>query len=348
MPVRIVVFVLVVPVRMVWDALVAGGRLLHRAVLRPLGRGLAWAGQAVFVWPWVALWRYVLVPVGAGLAWVLRGVGAGLGWLGRVLLVVPAVWLYRRVLAPAGRGLALVVYGIGAGVGRVLRRVGAGFAWALRGVGAGLAWVYARVLTPCGRAVVWLVRWLVVVPGRWLYRYVLIPVGRGVVQVVRGVLWLVRTGAAGVGFVLYWTVRLLLVLPALALWRWLLRPVGRALVVVGRELAAALGHAWRVAGRVSLAVGRFLRVLLRWTVAEPARWAYRRVLTPVGHLVRDAVLRPAAEAARGVGRVARQARADLRRALFGEPAKRREAVRREPGADAARTLERSTTALTKD
>jgi hypothetical protein len=321
MPVRIVVFVLVVPVRMVWDALVAGGRLLHRAVLRPLGRGLAWVGRAVFVWPWVALWRYVLAPVGAGLAWVLRRVGAGLAW--------------------------------------VLRRVGAGLMWVLRGGAAGVAWAYAWVLTPCGHAVVWLVRWLVVVPARWLYRYVLIPVGHGTVQVVRGLLWLVRTSVAGVGFVLYWTARLLLMLPALALWRWVLVPVGRALVVVGRELAAALGHAWRVAGRVSLAVGRLLRALLRWTVAEPARWAYRRVLTPVGHLVRDAVLRPAAEAARGVGRVARQAlatardtarqaRADLRRALFGEPRKRRETVRREPGGDAARTLERSTTALTKD
>lgn len=231
--------------------------------------------------------------------------------------------------------------------------------WVLRGGAAGVAWAYAWVLTPCGHAVVWLVRWLVVVPARWLYRYVLIPVGHGTVQVVRGLLWLVRTGVNGVGFVLYWTARLLLVLPALALWRWVLVPVGRALVVVGRELAAALGHAWRVAGRVSLAVGRLLRALLRWTVAEPARWAYRRVLTPVGHLVRDAVLRPAAEAARGVGRVARQAlatardtarqaRADLRRALFGEPRKRRETVRREPGGDAARTLERSTTALTKD
>ena len=45
---------------------------------------------------------------------------------------------------------------------------------------------------------------------------------------------------------------------------------------------------------------------------EPARWFYRTVLTPVGHAVRDAVLRPAAEAARGVGRATRQALAAAR------------------------------------
>lgn len=179
LPVRIVVFVLVVPLRLAWDALAAGGRLLHRSVLRPLGRALSWVGRAVFVWPFLALWRYALVPVGAGLA-----------WLGRTLLVLPARWLYGRVLVPAGRGTARalralgagtawvlrgagtgllwVLEGIGAGIAWVLRGVGAGGAWVLRGVGAGLVWVYARALTPCGHAVAWLVRWLVVVRhGGW-------------------------------------------------------------------------------------------------------------------------------------------------------------------------------------
>lgn len=92
---------------------------------------------------------------------------------------------------------------------------------------------------------------------------------------------------------------------------------------------------------------------------EPVRWAYRTVLTPVGHVVRDAVLRPAARAARSVGRAtrqtlaaaretARQARADVRRMLFGEPREREEVGRREPSGAEARTLGRSTTALTKD
>ena len=134
----------------------------------------------------------------------------------------------------------------------------------------------------------------------------------------------------GIGMALYWIARILLVLPALALWRWILAPVGRVLAVIGREIGTPSGHAWRVAGHVSLAVGRFLGTLFRWIFVEPVRWVYRSVLTPVGHVVRDRVLRPAAEAARSVGRATRQAlaaaresvrqaRADFRRMLFGEP-----------------------------
>ena len=107
-PVRIVVLVLVVPVRMVWDALAVAGRFLNDTVLRPLGRALLWMGRAVFVWPFVGLWRYVLVPLGPALA-----------WLGRVLVVLPAVALHRHVLVPLGHAAG---------------------------------WLYARVLTPVGRA----------------------------------------------------------------------------------------------------------------------------------------------------------------------------------------------------
>ncbi|MGW0224131.1 hypothetical protein [Streptomyces tendae] len=321
-PVRVVVLVLVVPVRVVWDALVVAGRFLRDAVLRPVGRALAWLGRAVFVWPLVGLWRYAVVPL-----------AEGVGWLGHVLLVVPAVWLYRWVLTPVGQALA-----------RFFTRVGAVLAAAGRGLYAGLAW---------------LGRYLAVVPAVWLYRWVLAPVGHALAwcgrQVARGV-GLVVTG---VGFVLYWTLRVLLVLPALAVWRWVLAPVGRFLAVVGREVADALGHAWRVAGHLSRAVGRFLGTVLRWTVAEPARWVYRSVLTPVGHAVRDTVLRPLAEAGRGARRAAgqalasarlsvRQARADVRRLLFGGPAERQPVDRREPSAAEARTLGSSTTALTKD
>lgn len=163
----------------------------------------------------------------------------------------------------------------------------------------------------------------------------------------------------GIGVVLYWTVRILVVLPALALWRWVLAPVGRFLAVLAREVGEALGHAWRIAGRISSAVGRLLGTLFWWIFVEPVRWVYRTVLTPVGHVVRDAVLRPAARAARSVGRAARQAlaaaretarqtRADLRRMLFGESLPREAVGRREPSTGETRTLGRSTTALTKD
>jgi hypothetical protein len=333
-PIRIVVLVLVVPVRMVWDALVVVGRFLYGTVLRPVGRALSWLGRAVFVRPFVALWRYVVVPV-----------GKALGWLGHVLLVVPLRLLYMYVLAPVGHGLA----------------------WLARGVGAGLEWLYARVLAPIGRgiawllkgvgllfaaAVAWLVRYLVVVPARWVYDWVLVPVGRAVA-------WFVGAVATGIGVVLYWTARVLFVLPALALWRWVLAPVGRALAVVVREIGEALGHAWRIAGRISLAVGRALATLFRWVFVEPLRWVYRTVLTPVGHVVRDYVLRPAAEAVRGVGQVVRQAlatardtvrqaRADFRRMLFGEPRQPVAVDRGEPSGRETRTLGSSTTALTKD
>ena len=329
-PVRIVVLVLVVPVRVVWDALVVGGRFLWRTVLRPLGR-------ALFVWPSVALWRYVVVP------------GAkAVGWLVNVLVLVPLVWLYRHVLTPVGHALA----------------------WTARGIGSGLAWVYARVLTPVGHACVWVVnglaagvawlgRYLLVVPAGWLYTWVLAPVGRAIAWCGRGLLWLARAVGTGVGVVLYWTARILLVLPAIALWRWVLTPVGRVLAVVGREVWDALGHAWRIAGHISLAVGRALGTLFRWIFVAPTSWVYRTVLTPVGHVVRDLVLRPAAEAARAVGRVtrqaltaaresARQARADFRRMVFGEPVQPQPVERREPMGDDTRTLGRSTTVLTKD
>ncbi|MFG2448347.1 hypothetical protein ACGFSG_03135 [Streptomyces sp. NPDC048512] len=371
-PVRIVVLVLVVPVRMLWDACVVGGRLLRDTVLRPLGRVVGWVARALLVWPWVALWRYLVVPLGTALA-----------WLGRVLLVVPAVWLYRAVLTPLGHALV----------------------WCAGGVGSVLGWMYARVLTPVGHAVAallrgiglvlgavggalwtvaaWLARYLVVVPAAWLHRWVLTPVARAVVLLLTGLVWVVRMTLLGIGAVLYWTARVLLVLPALALWRWVLVPVGRALAVVGREVGEALGHAWRVAGHLSLAVGRFLGRLLTWILVDPARWAYRTVLTPVGHTVRDLVLKPAAEAARSAGRAARQAlaaardgarqaRADLRRLLFGPPGEpqlagapesrpapppepRAGAARepdplgpREPVVGGTRTLGSSTTALTKD
>ncbi|MET9988938.1 hypothetical protein ABZ061_05140 [Streptomyces mutabilis] len=345
LPVRIVVLVLVLPVRMAWDALVVAGRFLRDTVLRPVGRALAWLGRALFVWPLVGLWRYVVVPV-----------AKGVGWLGNVLLVVPAVWLYRRVLTPVGHALGWFFRGVGAVLAALGRGLYAGLAWLVGGLYAGLAWFGRGVY--CGLA--WLARYLVVVPAAWFYAWVLTPIGhlltwcgRGLAWCGRGVLWCLGQIVTGIGAVLYWTVRILLVLPALAVWRWVLVPVGRALAVVGREVLDAIGHAWRVAGHLSRAVGRALAALFRWTVAEPARWVYRSVLTPVGHAVRDTVLRPLAEAARSARRAGRQAlgsvrlsvrqaRADLRRTLFGEPVRTPSVDRREPSGARTRTLEKRT------
>ncbi|MGW1808294.1 hypothetical protein [Streptomyces sp. NPDC002078] len=347
-PLRIAVLVLVVPVRMAWDALVVTGRLLRDTVLRPLGRASLWAGKALFVWPYVALWRSVVLPA-----------GRALGRLGTVLVVVPALWCHRYLLTPAGHAVAWLARGVGAGLAwvhaRVLRPIGQAVIWLLTGIGAVLAAMGIGVYT----AVAWLARCLLVVPAHWLYDRVLAPVGRAVARCGRGLGWLLGVLGTGLAMALYWALRVLFVLPALALWRRVLAPAGRFLAFVTREVGDALGHAWRIAGRISRAVGRVLGTLFRWILMEPLRWVYRTVLTPVGHLVRDAVLRPAAEGARVVVRAVRealtsardtvrQARADFRRMLFGEPRQPAAVDRREPQGPATRTLGSSTTALTKD
>lgn len=275
-PVKIVAVLVVLPVRVVWDLLVAVARLLHRHVLGPAGRGLRRFHEAVmrpvlrvlgrvavtllklvFVWPWTALWRYALSPAGRGLA-----------------------RLWRHVLAPVG----------GALLTHLLRPLGEGLGRALRAVGRRLLAPLARGVALVGRA---LGTALFVRPWVGLWRYVVVPV----------------SGAA---------------------YRYLLAPLGRGalaylLVPLGRLLVAA----WHLAGRISRALGRGLVRLWRGCVARPCAWAYRQVATPAGHIVRE-VWRTARAAVR-------EARAEVRRALFGAPP-------REPVRSRARTLG-STTAV---
>ncbi|MEU1350190.1 hypothetical protein [Streptomyces sp. NPDC005795] len=345
-PVRIVVLVLVLPVRMVWDALVVGARAADRILLRPLGRalawlfevlvaiparwlyawaltplghGLRWVAVAVFVWPWVALWRYVVVP----------GVRYG--------LVVPVTWMYERVLTPLGHGLRWL--------GRALllpaaRGIAAAVEWLLTVVlvmPVVLLWRY--VLKPLGQAVAWLVEYLIVLPLGWTYRVLLTPMGHGIARLLDLLVRGVGAGCRGLWAGVRWLVTVLLVLPVVWVYRRILTPVGR-------EIAAAFAVGWRVAGFVSRAVGRALARLAWHLVGAPAAWAYRAVCTPVGHFLRDAVLAPAGRAALAVGRTARetlrtaretvrQARRDAWRALVGGP---RESEPREPGSLSARTL----------
>ncbi|MFF4185669.1 hypothetical protein ACFYZ9_20985 [Streptomyces sp. NPDC001691] len=254
LPVRVVVVVLVLPVRVVWDLLVSGVE---------------------------ALWRGVVVPVG------------------RVLVVVPFGWLYGLVLTPLGHAIS---------------------------------WVYRVVLTPMGRGVGWLLWAVFVWPWVTLWRYVAAPVLR--YGLVVPAVWLYRHLLAPLAV-------LLLVVPAVWLHRTVLAPLGRAALVVLREIGAALGHAWRIGGFVSRAVGRGLK-WLAWNLAgRPLRWAYATLLAPVGHWVRDAVLRPAARVAREALATAREtvrsAGRDAWRALVGGPP-------RERGEHRARTLGSTTTA----
>ncbi|MBT2404399.1 MULTISPECIES: hypothetical protein [unclassified Streptomyces] len=275
-PVKIMAVLVILPVRVVWDLLVTFGRMLNRRVLRPVGqgllwfyaravrpvlRGLGWVAAAllklVFVWPWVGLWRYVLTPVGRGLAWLGR-------WAHTYLFrpVCEAVaWLLRYVLVPLAEGILRV----GRVLGMVLTPIGRGLAWLGRGVAAVLAWS-ARALF------VW--------PWVGLWRYVVTPV-------------------------------------AFAAYRYLLRPLGLGVLWLARELyvyvLTPLGHlllgAWRVAGRISRALGRGILWLWRGLVARPAAWVYRHVATPVGHAAR--------EAWRTARAAVREVRGEVRRVLFG-------------------------------
>lgn len=127
---------------------------LYRYVLVPAGHGLArlargtgaalgWLAKALFVWPWVALWRYAVVPVAAGTyRFVLTPLGQGVAWAAR--------GLYRYVLTPLGH-FAAAVWHL---AGRVSRAVGRGLLWLWRGlVARPAAWVRRQVLTPAGHLV---------------------------------------------------------------------------------------------------------------------------------------------------------------------------------------------------
>ncbi|WP_327236659.1 hypothetical protein OG349_24615 [Streptomyces sp. NBC_01317] len=330
-PVRIVVLLLVLPVRVVWDLLAAGARAVDRTVLRPLGRGLLWGlewlgralgvlGRVLVVLPLVWSYRTLVVPVGTALWWVATAV-----------FVVPVVWVWRAVLRPLGRALDRLLV---AACRSVLTPLGKALVWPVVG-----AWRY--VVVP-------LVRYGVVVPSVWVWRSALVPLGAGVVWLLgrlgHGLFYCVRALWAAV----VWLALVLVVAPG----GWVVR---RILVPAGREIAAAFSVAWRIAGYLSRAVGRALAWLLWNAVGRPGRWTYRNVCTPVGHWLRDNVLAPAARASREIRRVARetlesaretfrQTRRDAWRALVGTTrGTSRMTEPREPIEHRARTLGSTTT-----
>ena len=196
-PIRALALVVVLPFRLLWEAVKLIGRLLHRFVLMPL----AW------------LWQHlVVVPV----TWLLRGIGTVL----RILIGVPLVWLWREGLLPLLRLLHAYV----------LRPLGRAIGWVVSVVLEYLVvpvarFVYRWLLAPVGRAVVWFVRtgwagtsWL----GRQVYRLVLRPIGVAVAFV-----WRYTFGPvfAAVGVVLRW-VRDEILRPAVAAARSVLEAVG--------------------------------------------------------------------------------------------------------------------------
>ncbi|MFH9295957.1 hypothetical protein [Streptomyces sp. NPDC017520] len=317
--VRVVVLVLVLPVRMVWDVLVAARHTFDRVVRPPVARGLA------------ALAR----GLGRSLEWLFSGIGWMVGTFIGVLVLIPSRWLYTSVLTPLGHGLRWI--------GTAL------LAPAARGLGTGLAWLFATLLvlpvaTLWRYVIVPVVRYGLIVPAVWLYGAVLTPLGLGTAWVL-GQAWrgIAATGR-GLGIALAWLVMMLLVAPV----SWTYR---RVLAPVGREIAAAFEVAWRIAGYVSRAVGRALATIARYVIGAPVSWAYRTLCTPVGHVLRDSVWAPARRAAAEARRAARaaltsaretvrQARRDAWRALVGTTGGARSG---EPVGIPARTLGSTTT-----
>ncbi|MEU6892140.1 hypothetical protein ABZ934_10120 [Streptomyces sp. NPDC046557] len=185
-------------------------------------------------------------------------------------------------------------------------------------------YVLGPVLRALGQVVSFLLRLLFVWPWVGLWRYLLGPL----VRALYGYL------IAPVARAVY---RYLLRPPALAVWRYLLVPLGHGLAwlcvrlyrYVLRPVGKVLAWAWAVSARVVRVLGRGLRwvgwVLLGWPLSQ----VYRYVLTPVGHLLRG-VWRTARAAVR-------EARAEVRRMLFGTPPG-------EPARSRARTLSSTTAA----
>ncbi|MEU5399095.1 hypothetical protein ABZ348_07325 [Streptomyces sp. NPDC005963] len=212
-PVRIVVLVVVVPLRVLLDLLVALGRGVRRHLLEPLRPALRWFGEHVmaplgralvwvlrvlikllFVWPWVGLWRYLLVPlatygIAAPLVWIYREVLTRLGRLSapllRYALIVPLHWIYTWVLTPLGRGSS----------------------WVVRSCWEGLLWCLVHLVV---RPFVWLVKHVIAPPFALLWRRVLAPalgfawkvagrVSRALGSALR---WFYRTICTPVGHVL--------------------------------------------------------------------------------------------------------------------------------------------------
>ncbi|MGA5216341.1 hypothetical protein ACPCAE_09715 [Streptomyces cinereoruber] len=347
-PVRIVVLVAVLPVRMAWDVLTAGGRLLDRALLRPAGRGLEWFFDHAVALPARWLYRWLLAPAGRGIAIGAGWLGTALMWLLKALFVWPWVGLWRYVVVPVAR----------------------------YGIAVPAVWLYRRVLSPLGTCCFFLLEKLVLVPLAALFRYVLIPLLRYGVAVPavwldryvltplgQGLGWFFRQVGRGLGWFLPRLGLALFVWPWVGLWRYVVVPVvrygivlpvlwlwKRVLVPVGREVRDALALCWRVAGFVSRAVGRGLKWLawnllgrplvhvwwglrwcgrnlvarplvqvwygLRWCgrnlVARPAARVWSSVLRPAGHWVRDALWAPARRAAVEAGRAAKDALSSAR------------------------------------
>jgi hypothetical protein len=242
LPFKAIAFVVVLPFRLVWEA------------VRLLGKVFRWV---------------VILPV----TWLLLALRATVAFLFEYLVAIPARWFWEWCLLPLLRltyswllrplGLALA-WLASATYRRVLRPVGVALAWAA-------ALVHRRLLRPLGLACRWLIlaayRWILLPLGiavarvaAFVHRRLLTPIGHAALVLLAGLAWLVRTGWRATT----WAGRLL--------YRWVLRPVGLAIAwvsrLVHRRLLMPIGHA------IAWAAGLVCTVW-RSTVSPVARWVGR-------------------------------------------------------------------------
>ncbi|MGI5205194.1 hypothetical protein ACQEU6_26895 [Spirillospora sp. CA-108201] len=263
--------VVVVPLRLGWDAAVLAGRGVRaawNALMRVPGRFARFLGR-LLLGAWRVLYRWLLAPAGRLLAAVGRGIAAlldlvlvrPLRWLAVVVVLGLlrwfgrgtgrlARWVHRVLIAPIGRFLALLGRGLGGLLAflllRPLRALGRGLARLLGVLGQGLGLLL--------KGIGLLIGVLVVLPAVLLWRYVLRPP-------LLGLAWLARALWAG----LTWLGRGVLTL---------LAALGGALATGWRAFAAAVAWSWRLIGRCLAWLGRVL-------IVTPARAVWRYLLAPV-------------------------------------------------------------------
>ncbi|MEU2334496.1 hypothetical protein ABZ770_05530 [Streptomyces sp. NPDC006654] len=102
-PVRALVFLVVVPVRLLWDASATAARLLGHHVLAPLARAVGRLLHGLLVVPLIRLHRHLLTPLGHAL-----------------------LWLHARVLTPVGHALVRLLTPVAHAVARLAGKVAAG------------------------------------------------------------------------------------------------------------------------------------------------------------------------------------------------------------------------------
>ncbi|TDD33238.1 hypothetical protein E1287_20055 [Actinomadura sp. KC06] len=217
-----------------------------------IGRGLAWLLELLFLKPLKLLGRglaWLVSLLGEGLVLLFKGIGLLIG----VLVIMPLALLWRYVLRPPLAGLAWLALAVwrglawlGRGTLSVLGVLGGLLAAGWRAFAAALAWSWRLT----GRCLAWLARVLIVLPAQTLWRYVLAPIVAGFVGTwrlaARVLRWLWRTLVVA-------PTRVLIVAPARWVGTSVLRPIGRGVRetwrVTVREPVRAARRTMRDAGR---------------------------------------------------------------------------------------------------